>query len=78
MTDPSCSSGNALGNGAICGVVGTNGHLYVNRFMAVDLLIWADKSLGSPVVPISTTLFKPSAAYAARTAPFMSTSARLL
>src|SRR6516164_4621174 len=45
--------------------------------MGVDLLIWAEKSLGNPVAPTLATQFKRSAAYAAWTAAFMSTSAPL-
>jgi hypothetical protein len=48
VTDPSCSSGNALSNGAICGVVGTDGHLWVNRFDGSGFTDLGGQVIGKP------------------------------
>jgi hypothetical protein len=48
VTDPSCSLGNALSNGAICGVVGTDGHLWVNRFDGSGFTDLGGQVIGKP------------------------------
>ena len=48
VADPSCAFGNALGNGAICGVVGTDGHLYVNRFDGSGFTDLGGQVIGKP------------------------------
>jgi len=48
VADPSCAFGNALGNGAICGVVGLDGHLYVNRFDGSGFTDLGGEVIGKP------------------------------